>query len=192
MERLKLRRRNFKISISFLYVKRELSIMICSMEMYKKILIGVDGSEESIRAAQKAALLQKDCGSKLIIFHSVKHRMPPPRIPLLFPFNLGQDERGYAIPEADYVEIQKQYERSGKEVLKKVLKELKEFDVDVEAKLVLDIDPEDYAIKMAEEEGVDLVIVGTKGHHSKLKDLIMGSVAREILNKVPCDVLIVR
>jgi nucleotide-binding universal stress UspA family protein len=166
--------------------------MSCSMQMYKKILIGVDGSEASIRAAEKAALLQKDCGCEIILFHAVKHRMPPPKLPLLFPLVLSNQTQEYKIPEDDYLKIQKQYEEAGKKILAEISKKMKGLNAKVEAKLVLDIEPAEYAIEMATKQGVDLVVVGCKGHHSKLKEIVIGTVAEKILNKVPCDVLIIR
>lgn len=165
--------------------------MSCSMKMYKKILIGIDGSENSIRAAEKAVLLQKDCGCEIIVFHSVKHRMPPPKLPLLFPLNLSNQYQDYSIPEADYIKIQRQFEEAGKRLLEDTIKKLQRMGAKVEGKLVLDIEPADYAIKMV-SEGVDLVVVGCKGHHSMINKLLIGSVAEKILNKVPCDVLIIR
>lgn len=163
--------------------------------MYKKILVGIDGSENSMRAAIKAAKMGKISSGKIIVYHSVKHRLPPRKIPLLFPFNIGSESPTYDIPEPDYVDIQEQYEEAGKQVLKKALKKLKAEagdDINVEAKLVLDIDPAGYAVDQTTNGDVDLVVVGCQGHHSKLREIFLGTVAEKILNRVDSDVLVVR
>ena len=42
------------------------------------------------------------------------------------------------------------------------------------------------------EEGFDLVVIGTKGIHSKLRQILLGSVAQRVVKNAPCDVLVVR
>lgn len=46
-------------------------------------------------------------------------------------------------------------------------------------------------IKFAEEEGHDIIIMGTRGAGS-LSALVMGSVAQKVLNQAPCPVLLTR
>ncbi len=43
--------------------------------MYKKILIGVDDSENAIRAAKKVIEIQKLHDSEVVAFHSVIHHL---------------------------------------------------------------------------------------------------------------------
>ena len=62
----------------------------------------------------------------------------------------------------------------------------------VETHLIEDEDPEDYIERMVREEGFDLVVIGTKGIHSKLRQVILGTVATRVIKHVPCDVLIIR
>ena len=41
--------------------------------MYKKILIGIDNSEDSMRAVEKALEFQKNEDSEIVVFHSIVH-----------------------------------------------------------------------------------------------------------------------
>ncbi len=45
---------------------------------------------------------------------------------------------------------------------------------------------------MTEEENFDLVILGCRGKHSKLKRTFLGTIPDKVINNAPCDVLIVR
>ncbi len=50
--------------------------------------------------------------------------------------------------------------------------------------------PRDEIVRLAEENGVDLIVVGSHGRHG-LK-LLLGSTADAVLHYAPCDVLAVR
>jgi universal stress protein A len=43
----------------------------------------------------------------------------------------------------------------------------------------------------ARERGVDLIVIGTRGH-TGLKHLLLGSVAERVVQKAPCAVLTVK
>lgn len=46
-------------------------------------------------------------------------------------------------------------------------------------------------VKIAQEMGADLIVIGAKGQ-SKLRELLMGSVANTVVNNAHCLVLVVR
>ena len=46
-------------------------------------------------------------------------------------------------------------------------------------------------VRLAEEESVDLIVLGTHGR-TGLKHFLIGSVAEKVLRKAPCPVLVVR
>ena len=62
----------------------------------------------------------------------------------------------------------------------------------VETRLIYNTMPEDYIKKIVKEEEFDLVILGCKGDHSKLRRTFLGTVPDKVINEAPCDVLIVR
>lgn len=52
-------------------------------------------------------------------------------------------------------------------------------------------DPATQIVQFAEDEGVDLIVMGTHGR-TGLKHLLMGSVAEHVLRHARCPVLVVR
>jgi len=98
----------------------------------------------------------------------------------------------YSIPPVDYKKIQEEYELHGKKILEKTNKLFGENNIDIETRLITDEKPEDYIEKVVEKENIDLVVLGSKGEHSKLEQIFSGTIAQKVLNDVPCDVLIVR
>ena len=67
----------------------------------------------------------------------------------------------------------------------------KKAGVPIETRLINDIKPEKYAIEKAKEENFDLIVLGSRGHHSKLS-MVLGTVANLVVNNAVCDVLIIR
>ncbi len=62
----------------------------------------------------------------------------------------------------------------------------------VETRLIEDLSPDEYISKVVEKENFDLVVIGSKGHHSKIKELFLGTVSTQVTKNAPCDVVIVR
>lgn len=159
--------------------------------MYSKILLPTDGSEHSLKAARKAIEFQKVFGSKIIIYHAEKHYFVPeePRYSSSF-FDFMKVA---SLPrENQYLQFQEQFRIWGTQQLKKTEEIFKKAGIQVEIRLIMEETPEDYAKKVVKLEGIDLVIVGCKGHHSGIRKALIGTVAEKIANNVNCDVMIVR
>jgi len=157
--------------------------------IYEKILLGLDSSEDSKRAAEKVAELHNKLGSNIVVFHSVEHHMLPKILPLNVPFmNLSY----YTIPPVDRRKILEVYAKQGQELLDQAEKMFSMKETPIEKRLIRDEKPGDYMIRIVEEENFDLVVLGCKGQHSKIKQVLMGTVATKVLNNASCDVLIVR
>ncbi|MBD3213533.1 MAG: hypothetical protein GF311_13075 [Candidatus Lokiarchaeota archaeon] len=157
--------------------------------MYKKILLAMDSSDDAQRAAQKAIEFKKQWDSEVIAFHSTEHHFIPQEIPLSSQIS---NFTHYSIPPSAYNEIEKVYKEHGKEILKNLEDNFAEEELDVETRLISVKRPAQYIIETVEKENIDLVILGCKGAHSKLKEVFIGSVAQSVVNKAPCDVLVVR
>ena len=56
---------------------------------------------------------------------------------------------------------------------------------------VVDGDARDAILRTVEKLEVDLLVIGSRGH-SRLHDLVVGSVAQEVVRRAPCSVLLVR
>lgn len=146
----------------------------------------MDGSDDAKRAAKKVLdLLQPNTVTKIVAFHSVEH---PIALALTVPLTIGGPNHPSMSPER----IKEEYKLAGKKILDQTENLFKKAGKLIETRLIEGEDPEDYIMRVVEDENFDLVALGSKGDHSKLKEMFMGSIAQKVLNEVPCDVLIVR
>jgi nucleotide-binding universal stress UspA family protein len=131
----------------------------------KKILFPTDFSSSSDAALKYATALAKDTGAKL----SIVHVQEPPAA-------YGGGEMYYGIPEPDLA------------ALKEMLEAIKPTDpaVPFEHHLVTG-EPARTIVKLAKEEGVDLIVMGTHGR-TGLGRLLMGSVAEAVVRHALCPV----
>ncbi|MFX1591229.1 MAG: universal stress protein [Promethearchaeota archaeon] len=145
------------------------------------MLIGTDGSLHANNAAERTAEFQKEWKSKIVIFHSINHHK--------LPRTINPDKK---IPQEVYQHIEKLSIEAGKELLKKTEKMFDNSISSVETRLIEDLSPDEYISKVVEKENFDLVVIGSKGHHSKIKELFLGTVSTQVTKNAPCDVVIVR
>ncbi len=143
----------------------------------------MDQSYDAIHAAKKAIEFQKRDGSEVVGFHSVLHHISELNMNPFYPTG-GNG--------AIALTIHNDYIKQGEDILKELKKLFKESNAKVETRLIFDVPPEDYIKKMVEEEGFDLVILGCKGHHSKLSRVLLGTIPDKVINSVSSDVLVVR
>jgi|SRR5271157_924107 len=161
--------------------------------MYKKIIVGVDASENSTRALQVAAEMANEFGAELHVFHAIAHHFQIPTIPFP-PFTSINLPSSPSPLDPDVV--RQAYEEAGRAIIdhaKNFVESLElgpDFVVDYH--LELDVAPEDFAVDFAADSNVDLIVVGCKGHHGAIRRSLMGTVATKIVNEAPCQVLVVR
>ncbi len=148
--------------------------------MYKKILLVTDGSYHANNAAEQVIEFQKKWNSTVVIFHSTKHHTLPSS---LYP--------NVDLPQEIYRNIEEVIKEAGREILTKIKKIFDIAQLSVETRLIEDREPEDYIKKVVDEENFDLVVLGARGHHSKLK-MLLGTVSSKVIKNAPCDVLVVR
>ena len=144
-------------------------------------MIGTDGSHDANNAAEHVAEYQKEWKSEIVIFHSINHHKLPMTISpdITYPQELIQNIEELSI-------------EAGKEILKKTETMFDKSISSVETRLIKDLRPEDYILEIVKKEDFDLVVLGSKGHHSRLKNIFQGTISTHILRDPPCDVLIVR
>ncbi len=150
-------------------------------EIYEKILLATDGSFHSNNAAEQVAEFQKVWESKVVIFHSIMHHM----IPRYYFHNKS-------VPVAAYREMKEVAREAGKNLLNKTKEIFDKAGLSVKTRLIEDEEPELYIRRIVEEENFDLVVLGCKGKHSKLKEILLGTVSTKIIKSAPCDVLIIK
>lgn len=157
--------------------------------MYKKILVGIDDSEDSYRAAKRVSELAKS-NTKVILFHAVDlslaEKIPPVAVTV-------PGTGAPVVPPTTTTEVKAAKIAKGKQLLENAKEGyFKETLAPVELRVIEDEGPKDYLDHIVDEEDIDLVALGCKGEHSKLKRVLLGTIATHALNKLDSDVLIVR
>jgi nucleotide-binding universal stress UspA family protein len=154
--------------------------------MFTKILVPVDGSKYSRDAAQYAVGIAKLSGAKVIALHVVHlptyafaysgaEGVSPVAIPTPLPLTLTDDEKKAARRIVD--DAKELCEKAGVEVETKIIERHPSVP--------------DAIIQFAEENGVDLIIMGTKGR-TGIKRFLLGSVTESVVHHAHCPVLVVR
>lgn len=140
----------------------------------RTILVPIDFSSHADAVLEWAAHLAKEHGSKLVLLHAYH-----------LPVDFQQLEGAYLPPD-----FWTQVKTDAAENLDRAAQPLRDRGLAVET-----VVREGYPATAIEEEarsrGVDLVVIGTKGH-SGLKHLLLGSVAERVVQKAPCPVLAVK
>ncbi len=149
--------------------------------IYKKILLAVDGSFHSNNAVKKVIDFQKMLNCKVLLIHSIKDNRTPtdhyPNVEALY---------------SRYSTLDEVYKEAGKILLKNTKQKFRAAQDFVETRLIEDISPEDYITKIVEEEDIELVVLGSRGQHSKIKKVFLGTVSTKVAKNAPCDVWIVK
>jgi nucleotide-binding universal stress UspA family protein len=143
--------------------------------MYSKILVPIDGSETSIRALDHALKLAKIHGSKINMISVIDE--------LKLPF--GAQFRLWA------TESHERLIRASLESLNNEMVRVKETNPSIEVDASIhEGDPASTIVRIAEEEGYDLIIMGKKGLNP-IEDLVMGSVTRKVVKQSKVTVTVV-
>jgi len=143
------------------------------MRDYKHILLAVDYSEQGVYVAGKARSLAYRYQAKLSIIHVLDNiPMPDTNYGTLIP--LDQDS-SYDLLEA---------EKS------KLIRLGEELNVDLANCWMLWGVPKQEIIHIADQEQVDLIVVGSHGRHGL--SLLLGSTANSVLHYAKCDVMAIR
>ena len=129
--------------------------------------------------------------SEVIVFHSIEHHATPTGIFMAPSFGI-QNSVIYSNSDPDIKRINEVYEKNAQLILDRAKGMFLEQGIEVETQLVYDSDPVSYIKEVVEKEHIDLVIIGAKGTHSLIKEILIGSVADKVLRHVPCDVLVIK
>ena len=149
---------------------------------FKKIMIATDGSNCSRLATDKGIELAKLSGGTVYAVHVVSTAYLPPSI--------DGDSFSSMNVNPYWEQIQEAWITQGQQAVNSVkdLGEMKGINV---IPVLLEGDPADELIKYAEEEKMDIIIMGTHGK-TGLDRLLMGSVAGNLVSHSKVPVMIVR
>ncbi|MFB9838893.1 universal stress protein [Actinoallomurus acaciae] len=147
------------------------------MASYRKVLVGTDGSPSSFRAVEAAGRVAADAGAKLIMlcaYHPMSDR-----------------ERARAGDQLGDLAYKVEGSTPADDALRAARdRAIAAGATDVEEVAVAG-DAVDTLLALAEERGVDLLVVGNRGLNS-LAGRLLGSVPANLSHRARCDVLIVR
>jgi len=137
--------------------------------MAKTIVFPTDFSTASDSALEHAAALAKSMGASLLIVHVEEP-----------PLAYGGGELYYGLPEPD----------SGRILAMLEAVKPKDPAVSFTHRLTMG-DPAGEIVRIAEDEGAELIVLGTHGRTGVTR-LLMGSVAEVVVRRAPCPVLVYR
>lgn len=143
------------------------------MGPYQHILLAVDYSEHGDTVARKAKALASKYQAKLSIIH-VLDNIPMPDTTYGTVIPLDKDS-GYDLLEAEKAGLMQISDQLG---------------VDRVNRWLVWGAPKEEIVRIAEQEQVDLIVVGSHGRHGLA--LLLGSTANGVLHYAKCDVMAVR
>jgi len=149
--------------------------------VFKKILVGIDGSAKGDKALEMAIGLAKESGAEIHLVHVT----PWPTLPNVFP----PGAIAY-VPESVFQELTDELKAKAEKTLRERLLRVEEAGVSGKIK-VLEGEPASAIVNYAQEEGVELIVVGNRGI-SGVKELLLGSVSHKVSQLARCPVLIVK
>ena len=143
------------------------------MKDYQHILLAVDYSEQGDYVAKKARSLAYKYQAKLSIIHVLDNiPMPDTNYGTVIPLNQDSSDELLEAEKAKLMQLGDQ------------------LHVDLANRWMLWGVPKQEIIHIAEQEQVDLIVVGSHGRHGLA--LLLGSTANSILHHAKCDVMAIR
>ena len=148
-----------------------------------KMLVCTDGSKQSLKAIDAAAVIAAGCNiHEVSIVHVYENTLILPFWGEVYHVSKEDSER--------FMELEEREKEKRKEVLSEAEKLFNQKNIKVK-KIFKEGHPALTIAKTAAEEGAELVVIGSRGLGG-LKKLILGSVSNAVMQEVKCNVLIVK
>jgi nucleotide-binding universal stress UspA family protein len=144
---------------------------MAQLRKFSKVLVVVDGSEYSMNAAEYAISITKEYGAQLIALHVITSDVST----ITSTFSPQMEE----------------IKKNAQEFFDKIRHKGGNWDIPLRTELIASSSVVGGIIDFAENENIELIVVGTRGR-SGLKRLLLGSVASGIVNYAHCPVMIVK
>ncbi len=155
------------------------------MPLFRKILYPTDFSELAEVAKEYVKKLKEANAKEVVVLHVI-HPLE---------FSLPQFDDPFALDVATIYahipEIEKLILDRHEEMLKKIEKELKELGFQVKTVMTVG-DPKSEIVRVAEEERVNVIVIGYHGKGIIERILEMGSTAKAVIKDAKCPVLVVK
>lgn len=141
--------------------------------MFSKILVPVDGSDNSYRALDTALFLSEKLGSNITVIHVMED------VPVL-----------YIESQKLLSELLENYKKERKDILSKCSEIATKKGVTIDT-VLLQGNPTSIILEFIKKEKCDIVIMGSRGM-GKFKEIILGSVSSKIVHHSSCPVMLIR
>ncbi len=153
--------------------------------MYKKILLPIDGSVNSQRAAEHATKIADVSAGDITVLFVVEPFIP--RLPVLPTATIPSPDDNY------YIELRDE----GKHLIENFKKNLEEHHCKgrcenihlktliKEGRAYIEI------LNTVDEENIDLVVMGASGRHNTLERFILGSVTERVIREARVPVIVI-
>lgn len=142
--------------------------------MFQRILIPIDGSQLSLEAARRGVYIAKKLESKVVFLYVIDVRLIETS----------------SLTGTDPSILKARLRIAAERYLNEATKLAEEENITFQNRIREGLPAEDI-LKEIEDEGIDLVIMGSKGM-SGAHRVIIGSTAEEVVRWSPCPVLIVK
>ena len=143
--------------------------LTCPLTRGERILVAVDGSLSSQFAVDQTISLGDQCKSTVFAIHVVD----------LYPEQM-------AVAPA----LVEQMSEEARKILDDTKEKVEKANLSCETIVHMGGQPHEFIVQEVKDKNIDLIVMGTQGK-SKLKGLLIGSVAQKVLANAPCPVLVV-
>lgn len=142
---------------------------------YQRVMVPTDFSADSLRALREALGVATRCKAELLIVHVLESAAHPTHSALKSTVHGQVDAR-----------LREEIDRELATLSARAVA------ADIHPRtIVAEGIPADAIVRLAQEEGVDLIVISTHGR-SGLSRLLLGSTAEKVVRQAPCSVLVVR
>jgi nucleotide-binding universal stress UspA family protein len=141
--------------------------------LFSKVLVPIDGSENSFRALDASLLLSEKLGAKVTAIHVMED------IPVL-----------HIQSEKLLRELLAAYKKESQKILLKCSEISARKGISIDTKL-LQGNAGSAILDFCEKEKYDTIVMGSRGM-GKFKELVLGSVSNKVVHHSSCPVMIVR
>ena len=151
--------------------------------MYKRILVALDGSEQSCKALDHAVAISEKFGSELTLLAVI------PMIPVFIQEGFGAT---YILTAMDTEKYNEKIEVFYQDILTEAEARVRSGHPDLNVSTMLrEGRPSATIVDVAENEGYDLIVMGSRGIRG-ITGLILGSTSREVVDSCKKPVLIIK
>lgn len=149
------------------------------LQSIEKILVPIDDSEHGYNAAWMAFSMARSIGASIALIHIHRREKALREVVVI------QSDDLAALAEEHYADLLKNI--VGDPSYQALHAAVDHSVIEIETS---SFDPSDEILDYADEKEINLIIMGSR-IHSKIKDLLLGNVSSEVIEKAHCPVTIV-